>query len=412
MGLLSTLFREKVSKEKDIRKKSETEQDVAYSTGFLSFDFLNGTVVYVSDGEHKFKYNSVGILDGSMVMVIGRSGCGKTTWIMQSAANIIRGFETSCIYHDDIEGGITQARKEQLTHLHGEDLSNVYISRNSGINAENFYERIKMIHDLKMEHREEMIYDTGLFDSQYKRIYKFEPTVYILDSLALLMPEKYSEEEELSGQMSATAAAKANSSIFKRVIPMLKAANIILFVVNHITEKVEINSFARTPSLISYLKPGETLPGGRAPIYLSNLLIRLDDGSKLKDGEGFNIKGSIVTLTVLKSRTAPASSSVNLVFNYEEGFDRELSLYLLLKEKGYISGAGAYLYIDGHPEVKFAQKNFKAKLQENEQLQQIFSEASIKALSELITDPGEPKYNNSGSFNVTDFIMDQMTTVS
>ena len=408
MGLLATKFREKTSKEKDVRMKKEAEQDVSYSTGFLSFDFMNGTVVHVNkkDGT-KYQYNSIGIVDGSMVMVIGRSGCGKTTFIMQSASNIIKPFKTSCIFHDDIEGGITKSRKEKLTGLHGKELNERYISRNSGITAENFYERIKMIHDIKViENREEFEYDTGLLSTDGDPIYKLEPTVYILDSLAMLMPEKYTDEEELSGQMSATAAAKTNSSLFKRVIPMLKEANIILFIVNHITEKVEINAFSKTPALVSYLKPGETLPGGRAPIYLSNLLIRLDDGTKLKEKDGFGINASIVDITILKSRTAPVNSTVSLIFNYSEGFDKELSLFYLLKEFGYINGAGAYLYIGDRSDIKFSQKMFKTKLSESPELQEIFAEYCMKALSELINDSGEDEMEDK-PFDINSFILKQ-----
>lgn len=414
MGLLTSLFREKVSSKKDARLKTEAEQDVAYATGFLSFDFMNGTVVHVKTPEGKrFQYNSVGIVDGSIVMVIGRSGCGKTTFIMQSAGEIVKPFETSCIFHDDIEGGITQARKEQLIGLHGDEFKECYISRNSGITAENFYERIKMIHDLKViENREKFVYDTDLYSTNGEKIYKLEPTVYILDSLAMLMPEKYSDEEELSGQMSATAAAKANASVFRRIVPMLKAANIILFVVNHITEKVELNAFSKTPALVSYLKPGETLPGGRNPIYLSNLLIRLDDGSKLKDSEGFGIVGSVVTLTVLKSRTTSASSSVNLIFDYEKGFDRELSLFYLLKEKGLVNGAGAYLYFGDRSDIKFSQKNFKQKLSNTPELQQVFYETAMIALTDLINDntPNEEDNMPENDFDISGFILKQMNS--
>lgn len=412
MGLLASRFREKTSKEKDVRKKNEATQDVAYATGFLSFDFMNGTVIHVKTGEKKFQYNSVGIVDGSMVMVIGRSGCGKTTFIMQSAANIIHPFKTSCIFHDDIEGGITQSRKELLTGMSGDQLQDCYISRNSGVTAENFYERIKMIHDIKViENREEYEYDTGLLTTDGKPIYKLEPTIYILDSLAVLMPEKYTDEEELSGQMSATAAAKTNSSIFKRIIPMLKEANIILFLVNHITEKVEINQFARTPGLLSYLKPGETLPGGRSAIYLSNLLIRLDDATKLKESEGFGIKASVVNFTILKSRTAPVNSVISLIFDYSKGFDKELSLFYLLKERGYVNGAGAYLYFGDRSDIKFSQKAFKEKLKENEELQKIFVEYSMKALNELINDPGELN-DDKNDFDITSYIMNQAINAS
>lgn len=383
---LSELFRNKVSGMKDIRMKKEAENDVGYSTGYLVFDFLNGNVIHVKSKDLDFKYNSIGIVDGSMVTVIGRTGCGKTTFVEQASGNIIRPFKTSCIYEDNIEGGIVQSRRELLLDMDREDLKEKYIPRNSGITAENFYERIKMIHDLKIENRESFEYDTGLYTETGERIYKFEPTVYILDSLALLMPEKYTEEEELSGQMSTTAAAKTNSSIFRRIIPMLKAANIILFVINHITEKVEINMFAKTKAQVAYLKAGETVGGGRVALYVTNLLIRLDDNSKLKESEGFGIHGSIVEFSILKSRTCASGRSINMVFDFEHGFDKELTLLLMLKEQGIVVAKGAYMRFSDNDDVKFTQKLFKTKLEEDEQFQQMFMEHVIMGLNNLITD--------------------------
>ena len=260
MSFLANRFREVVSKSKDIRMKKETEFGIGYPSGFLTFDFLNGTIVHTKVENKDFQYYNVGIMDGEMVCVIGRSGSYKTTFVMQTAASIIKPFKTACIFHEDIEGGISDIRKMTLTGMSQEEFSNKYISRNSGITAENFYERIKIIHDLKQQNREDYEYDTGLYDMFGKRIYKLEPTVVILDSLAMLMPEKYTDEDELSGQMAATATARANASIFKRIVPMLKASNIILFVINHINQKVEINQFAATKAQVSYLKQGETLP--------------------------------------------------------------------------------------------------------------------------------------------------------
>lgn len=241
MSILLQTFRKTVGKMKDFRMKVETEFSVGYSTGFLNFDFRNGTIVHARCNEKQFKYYSIGVSDGSMIMVIGRSSSGKTTCTIQMAANIIRPFKTSCIFHDDIEGGITEIRKQQLMKMTADEMQEKYIGRNTGITAENFYERLKMVHDIKINNRESYEYDTGLYDTRGQRIYKLEPTVFILDSLAVLMPDKYAGEDELSGQMSETAAAKVNSSIFKRIIPLLKAANIILFVINHINDNVSIN---------------------------------------------------------------------------------------------------------------------------------------------------------------------------
>lgn len=409
MSILVEQFRKNVSKSKDYRMKVETEFPVGYSTGFLNFDFTNGTVVCGKKDTQEYKYYSVGITDGSMVMVIGRSASGKTTWTMQTAANIIRPFRTSAIFHDDIEGGISEIRKKRLTGFSEEEFHSRYVSRNTGITAENFYERVKMIHDMKIEARESYEYDTGLYDYSGNRIFKLEPTIYILDSLALLMPDKFTTEDDLSGQMSATATAKTNAMIFKRIIPMLKAANIILFIINHINQKVDINPMQRTKAQVSYLKQGETLPGGNAPIYLSNNIIRFDDSSKLKETDGFGISGSLVDLTLVKSRTNKAGRSATLVFDQENGFDPELSLLLLLKERKRINGAGAYLYIDDHSEYKFSQKKFKEKLNTIPEFREIFITAALEELKKTLDNDAVEEKEEMEKTNVSNLIMEKLT---
>lgn len=410
MSLLASKFREKVSKLKDYKMKVETEFPVGYSTGFLGFDFINGTVVHTKVNGNPIQYYSVGITDGSMNMIIGRSGCGKTTWTTQAAANIIRPFKTSCIFHDDIEGGIIKTRTEILTKMTGEELSKRYITRNTGITAENFYERVKMIYDLKMENRDEYSYDTGLYDTEGNRITKLEPTVYILDSLALLMPEKYTEEDDMSGQMSATAAAKMNAMLFKRVVPMLKSANIILFVINHINDKVDINPMQRTKAQVGYLKQTETLPGGKTCIYLSNNIIRFDDHSKLKSSETFGIDGTLVDISLVKSRSARAGNGVTLVYDQNRGFDQELSLFLLLKEHKRVNGAGAFLYLGDRSDIKFSQKQFKEKLANNPELRAVFMQEVKDLLPTLVETPMIESYVEEDTNDVNADILSEMNS--
>ena len=243
-------FRETMSKDKDYEMRNEAEFDVQYPTGFLNIDFMNGQRINVEDLENGrfFQYDSVGIVDGSINCFIGRSGCGKSTIIKQMAANIIRPFPNGMIIEDSIEGGITSRREEILTKFTPSQINERMVRRNAGVTAESFYKRIRAIYDLKTSDPDMYRYDTGLFDSRGNRIFKFQPTVYILDSLAMLMPKKVTEEEELSGQMSATAAAKTIAAIFRRIVPLIKAANVIVMIVNHITEKVEINAFTHTKS--------------------------------------------------------------------------------------------------------------------------------------------------------------------
>ena len=101
--LLGQLFREQVSKSKDYKMKVETEANVAYPTGYLSFDFLNGSIIHVKAEGLEYKYYSVGIVDGSMNMFIGRSGCGKTSFTTQIAANIVDKSTAAISYNAIVE---------------------------------------------------------------------------------------------------------------------------------------------------------------------------------------------------------------------------------------------------------------------------------------------------------------------
>ena len=398
-------YRQAVSKHKDVRMKQEAEPDIQYGTGFPSFDAINGCKIKykLPNGQVGYRY-SMGIVDGSLCMFIGRSGCGKTTFATQVACNIAAQFPTSCIYHDDIESGITDVRRAVLSGWSDDMLKDKYRIRDTGITAENFYESLSLIKDIKLANYDEYSYDTGCYDMNGNKIYKLEPTPYILDSVAMLMPEKYTEEEELSGQMSATAAAKTNAMSFKRIIPMLKAANIILILINHINQNIQMVIFPNKSSL-SYLKPDETLPGGRTIGYLTNLLVRFDDNSKLKEEEGLGIAGSIVDLQIVKSRTGRAGSTISLVFDFDKGFDPDLSLYLLLKNHKKINGAGAYLYVGDNSDMKFSQKNLKQKLREDTAFAQAFMKEVVGVLQTMISDDAETK---SHSFNMSNSVMNAM----
>ena len=218
---LMSKFREKVSKLKDTGVNRSAEFDVMYSTGFLSIDYLNGTVVHVNGEDRQFTYNSTGIVDGSANSIIGRSGSGKSTLTIQIAGNIVRPFIMKGLpvglYIDDIEGSLPFVRKEFLLGLTQEQLAKYVDVRNSGITTENLYMRIQALHDIKLKDRKKYEYDTGLFDTYGHRIFKLVPTIYVIDSLPLLLPEQLAEDDELGGSMSASSIAKSNTMLIKKI---------------------------------------------------------------------------------------------------------------------------------------------------------------------------------------------------
>jgi recA bacterial DNA recombination protein len=383
MGLLESRFREKMAKLKD-PKMDEGSFDVLYPTGFLPFDYANGYIVNgkTHDGR-EFFYNAIGIVDGSSNMVIGRTGSGKTTFAIQAGANIIKPFQDAVMFYDDIEGGSNEVRREILTQFSPLEIKKRVIYRNSAISAENFYKRIQELYDEKLSHRDDYEYNTGKLDSGGNEIYKLTPTVYVLDSLAMLTPDKITDEEELSGQMSTTATAKVNTSVFKRIIPKLKAANIILFVINHINQKVEINPFSRSKSQIAWLKPDETIPGGNASQYVANNIIRIDDNTKLKDSDGLGVAGKIVDFSMVKSRSNRPGNPVSMLFRYDIGYDPILSLYVFLKSIGAIESKGAYMNLI-NSDIKFTQKTFMEKLYSDSKFTEVFNDVCKHNLEKLL----------------------------
>lgn len=374
-NVLLNEINEVLEKTKDFSMINDAEFDVQYPTGFLSFDYRacgKKIKVNCSDG-NTFSYDSIGIVDGSLNMFIGRSGCGKSTFVVQTASNIVRPFENGLIFADFTEAGMMKDRFESLSGFTPEEFTNKVKIRNSGINIENVYKRIKVIHDIKLSNTDKYRYDTGVYDTYGNKIYKFQPTVYIIDSIPNLTTEKIAEEDDMSGQMSTTANAKALAQLYRRITQICKEANIILMAINHITEKIEPNAFIHTKAKLPYLKQNESLPGGTTPPYLSTVF-RLDDGSKITSDKEFGIEGCYVSVSNVKSRAgmSGAVSAVDLVFNYVIGFDPDLSLFIMLKNAGKVNGAGAYLYFGDRNDHKFSQKNFKEKLATDPELLDIF----------------------------------------
>lgn len=390
MSLLLNNFNKVMSKSKDFGAKETAKFDVMYSTGFLAIDYLNGTVVHVKGNDRDFSYNSCGIVDGSTNTIIGRSGSGKSTLLMQICGNIVRPFiekdMSTGLFIDDIEGSLPYARKEFLLGLTEEQISEYTVIRNSGITAENLYKRIKAIADEKINNEKEYTYDTGYYDIHGNRVFKMIPTVYVVDSLPMLLPENLSDEEDLAGSMAASSIAKTNTMVFKQISQLCKKANIIFFTINHILEEIQMG-FIPKAAQISGLKQGERLPGGRAAIYLANNMLRVDDTNTLKPDKDYGIDGSIISMTLVKSRTNATKKSIPLIFNKTEGrFDEILSLFHLLKTEGVFSGAGAYQYLDDAPDAKFSQRNFKDVLSKSSDLQKAFAKACYKILSTYLSE--------------------------
>lgn len=385
MSLLAELFRNKVSK-MDYNMSAEAADDVGYPTGFLNFDFVNGYIAEELDPSsgQMSQYYSLGITDGSYVTFIGNPGTGKTTLVCQIAANIARQFPTSTIFEDSIEGGLTHTRRLSLSQFTAEEYKKRYIIRNTGVTAENFYQRIKMIHDMKTQDPGKFTYDTGRKDMYGKPIMKLEPTIYILDSIAMIMPAKYTEDDELAGKSAGAASALIVTQIFRTILPMLKAANIILIGINHILEDVNMSAMPKKQST-PYLKQGERMPKGKTITFSANNIIRIENVFKLKADEAFKVEGSIVDVSLVKSRTSGKKQGTRLILDFDNGFDPWLSLMQFLKDNKLLYGAGVSLSFEEEKKFKFSQASFREKVLTDVEFRNEFMKTVLHYLKQIPT---------------------------
>lgn len=374
------LFDELQNAMKDENKFGRDVSPVMLPTGFDCFDFMNGTTVLNADGSTKI---TKGIDAGKLVTVIGKSGSGKTTFAIQSAYNLIKPYEQGTMFILDFEQSSDARRIQSITGMSSEEFKRRVGIKKVGISTETVLDTVVAIKNIKKQNEKALLVDSGEVDADGNPVKILPPTVVVIDSIAMMFPKESLESEEMQGQMSATAAAKANTQLFKRLVQPCIDGNIICFFINHINQKVS-TSVMPTQAQVNYLGQDETLPGGNAPIYLTNTLIRITTATKLEEDKLFKIKGFMTKIQLVKSRTAPAGSSVNLVYNQSEGFDNILSNLQFLKDNGKVLGAGIGMYLLGYPDVKFSFANFKEKLELNSSFKKYFEELSAETLSTLV----------------------------
>ena len=80
---------ENASKKDQLRDTSTTQ--LLYPSGFMYLDYVNGsTVICYDDEERPYKmYDNIGIMNGSLNILIGKSQVGKSTLASKIAVGIL-----------------------------------------------------------------------------------------------------------------------------------------------------------------------------------------------------------------------------------------------------------------------------------------------------------------------------------
>lgn len=380
MGLLTGQLNSIISN--DTKSFGYDIDQVMLKSDLPTLDYLNGSVEFDNAGNEIF---NVGFDAGKAIMFVGKPGSGKSSLAVQWLSSSMMKYEESTMYIMDFEGSHTPQRIKALTGMSDAYFNNHVFIKKAGIYTESVLKLVKQISMFKKEHEADLLVENkeGILndDGSVKKI--LPPTFVIVDSLASMKSADYQEGDELNSLTVHGRQAIINKDMMNRCLQPMLEGNIILAFIGQVTTNM---SMGVTPpeSQTRFLKNTEAIAGGAAMLYLSNLILKVEAKDKLEPKDKYGIKGFISNITVVKSRNAAAGNSVSFVFNQNEGFDRDLSMFEYLKANQLIKGAGVGMYLDGYEQYKFRMSNLKEKLNTIPEFRQAFEDVTLAALRQSL----------------------------
>lgn len=378
---------EKLRKDK---KKGEffksTGNGVSYPTGFPTYDYRNGYRVYVEDENGKVvdSYVQVGISSGSVNMFVGESQSAKTTFCVQAASNIVRQFPSSFTLMIDAEGSMDLTRVRTLSRFSRNDFDDKFVLQNI-MYLEEIIGIIYGIYEEKMENYKEYEYDTGLKDTYGRDIKMLEPTVVIGDSIPMFQVDD-SKMGEMESITTGGRRAIALGNFMTKITGLAKKANIIVLLVNHLTDTITLSPRDFKKPKLPYMKSSKSLPGGTKPVYLSSTCSYFDPCEKynyLENGfDGFKVKSQL-----WKTRTNKSGQFTSMVFDQSTGYDPILSLYQFAVDNDLIDGRNPKRYFKGMEDgARFDDRVIYKVLKEDPEVIKTLARVTRPKLEEMLSD--------------------------
>lgn len=347
-------------------------------TGFHLYDYFFGSVINIHDKDGNIikQEPRVGQAIGTLNLIIGNTGSGKTTFAIQLASNIIRPYENAQVIHYDCEQRTDLSRIENISKLPGNFFNeNKYILKTGMVGLDIIKEMIVKIYTNKMKIKDDLMIETEIEDEFGNKIKMFPPTVIIIDSITSVIEETFSWEnqkevsdmEKLQSNTDGARSAKSLKGFFKDILPLCKEANIIIYAINHINTNMSM-SIIPVGKQQNYLKQDESIPGGKTMLYYPFNIIKMiakpnDDFVESSDG----FSGHIVMIEPIKSSSNQSGNnskgiSFELVFSFKNGFDPLRSIIWYGKNKNLIEGTKNKLKFKDDPSFTFSFVNIDEEM--------------------------------------------------
>lgn len=367
----------------------------SYKTGNPILDYGVGyrVNVYNKNDEVVDSYPSLGIMAGSQVCCIGKPSTGKTTWAVGTAAAITRGLDNAFTIHFDLEQAQNYTRIHNITKFKISEIENdsKYILKQGFYSISDIKAAIMQIYMEKTAHPDKYKYDCGMKDEFGNPIILYVPTVVIIDSIPQLATDvnlndkkDRAKVEEVMSQTERMRVTGEISRFYGEIIPYQKEANIILISINQIKKRASVG-MVPTPGEMLYLNQDEALPGGTAPQFLANLLLKFIaiGGEKLSEEED-GIDGFGSKVRIIKSRTNTNGKDLHMIYDKHRGFDSLRTSFTFAKENGLVGGnRNGYYFteLENGKEHKFTLRNMTEDFRNDRELYKMLYSQIIPILS-------------------------------
>lgn len=370
-----------------------------YKTGIAPLDYALGYTVKVYDEDDKVsdEYNALGISGGCNVMWIGKSSTAKTSTALFAAANIVRPFENGTILHFDLEQAMNISRARAMTKFSMSEMKGgKYVLRQSDTSVEKIKRTLIKLYKKKKDNPDKYMYNTGKKNEFGEDIIVYEPTVVLIDSIPSLSVELNDNDkkdlkkiEEISSQTDRMRLTGEIGRFYTDLLPYIKLVNIIIISINHIKVNPQMG-IVKSPAELLYLKQDEALPGGKAPVYLSHILLKsVAIGSAKYNEEEDGFDGFGITVQIIKSRSNQAGQSVNLVYDKVRGIDPVRTCINYAKDIGMTGGNKNATYFINEKDKKFPMRTVNEYFREHKEMYKIMYDHILPSLKAKLSSVDE-----------------------
>lgn len=359
-----------INDKKGVFKSDDTF--VNYSTGLEALDYANGFWLPVKQSNGEVEHVAItGIIGGTFCTIIGTTGSGKTTLADFIGWNIVKQFEDGLMIHVDAEQTALKPRICSITGADPDDPRLILAKDDTSI--EFVLKMINEIVTLKESGGKKYMYEVKNKTYGGKPFMAYVPTVIIIDSLPQFNSINMNVDD-LGTNMDGARGAKDVAAFYNKALMLTRKYNISIFPINHLLPKVEADRFAAPPQGLIMIRPGENVPRGMKPLYMSQNVFRCNAiKSNMYDKDKVGFDGFKIVIQIAKSKTAFIGSNIPVAFNAKHGFDPVFSLFEYGTDAKIIQNSGAYYYLQGMEDMKFTRKNFREKYITNDEFREKFS---------------------------------------